>query len=123
MADVDLRARLGIRIFKHRERARLTGLQLATLASVSMGTVYNVEKGQCCSIDTLWRICQVLHISLDSLFSEESYGPQRMPSNSERGSDDVRSMSSNVGLQRPGPTKMQPRRESLFQLRNGTLNS
>jgi transcriptional regulator with XRE-family HTH domain len=131
MADRNLRQRVGSRVLKRRENMRLTALELAARAGVHRNTISRIECGQSLSIETLWRLCKVLQISLDSLIEDRPaiLGPvqlefrferkyaKRLQSNSNRRSDDVRSLQSNLGLQRSGTATMQPKSESLQQMR------
>jgi DNA-binding XRE family transcriptional regulator len=70
MAVKSIKEQIGCKILEARVKRRLTELQLAARAQVHRNTVYRIEAGLNCSIESVWKICKVLGISLDSLFEE-----------------------------------------------------
>ncbi len=64
---------IGDRIRKHRELSRMTQEQLSESCSLSTGYIGHLERGtRSPSLETLAKISQVLHVSLDNLVFGEA---------------------------------------------------
>lgn len=67
--DAQLYQRIGYRIFKERERRRLTALVLARRAGIHKNTVYRAEQGLGISVRALLHIAAAMEIGLDELLA------------------------------------------------------
>lgn len=135
MAIESLKQRIGFRVMKRRESLGLSALELAKRAEVHRNTISRIESGLCLSIDTLWSVCKVLEITIDSLMEDSistfsvqlelrfkrKYERKKLQSDPKRRSNDVRPMSIGLGLQRSGPARV-PSANSLHIVRSGTAS-
>ncbi len=65
---------IGNRLFYVRKRMGLTQAEVAELAELSLRTYADIERGSVnMRIETLLRICSVLHITPDEIFVAEEY--------------------------------------------------
>lgn len=101
-----LKDQIGARVRYRRKRLKISALVLAARANVHRNTVSRIEWGESASIDSLWRICKVLGISLDSL-CEGWDGQSLLCSSTNRGSDVLYPVRVGMGLQRSGTAPMQ----------------
>lgn len=127
MAAQSLNQRIGYRVLKARQYARISALELAARASIHRNTVYRIESGMGSSLEALWKITRVLNITLDSLFEDQPLAIQLemfndqfpLSGNSNRRSDVLHTMQPGLGHKRPRAAKM-PATSVVQGLRNGT---
>jgi transcriptional regulator with XRE-family HTH domain len=68
--DLDLRRRVGFRIMKRREYMGFSALKLASLAGVHRNTISRMESGEMLSLESLWKVCQILDVTIDGMISD-----------------------------------------------------
>jgi transcriptional regulator with XRE-family HTH domain len=73
---VDIAARFGDNLARHRKRADLSQEDLSRLASLNRTEISQLERGlRLCRVDTLIKLTCSLEISADELFAGISWSP------------------------------------------------
>jgi transcriptional regulator with XRE-family HTH domain len=93
-----LKDQIGARVRFRRKRLKISAQKLAERANLHRNTVSRIEWGEHASIDSLWHICKVLGISLDSLC--EGWDGEKLLSSPNRGSDVLYPVRIGLGSQR-----------------------
>lgn len=129
-----LQVHIASKIVKRRKDLRITALKLAARAEIHRNAVSRAETGLGVSLETLWKICKVLNITLDSLFEDIKpetaiqlelwpdvkkwriqHGPSLMPSNTNRRSNALSTVSSGLGRVGPGASGMRKPVQRAYQ--------
>jgi len=108
---------------KRREHLGIPASSLASRANVHRNTVSRIESGESVSIESLWKICKVLNITIDSLLEESSQPfksdatqlkfrfkrkyEKRMLRDSARRSDVLPSLQHDLGFERSRSARLQ----------------